>query len=89
MGLNTVELVLWAEKEFQVDIPSVDAEKLLTVGQLSLYIQYKRQATKGLKVLTEKNVFARIKDRLVSEYKVEANTITRTSYFAADLQLDQ
>jgi acyl carrier protein len=40
-SLDTVELVMEFEKEFNIDIPDEDAEKLRTVGDAISYLQQK------------------------------------------------
>ena len=40
-SLDTVELVMEFEKEFNIDIPDEDAEKLRTVGDAMGYLQQK------------------------------------------------
>jgi acyl carrier protein len=40
-SLDTVELVMAFEKEFDIDIPDEDAEKLRTVGEAMKYLHEK------------------------------------------------
>ena len=40
-SLDTVELVMALEEEFEIDIPDEDAEKILTVGKALDYIKEK------------------------------------------------
>ena len=40
-SLDTVELVMEFEKEFNIDIPDEDAEKLRTVGDAMAYLNQK------------------------------------------------
>ena len=40
-SLDTVELVMAFEKEFDIDIPDEDAEKLRTVGEAMNYLHQK------------------------------------------------
>jgi len=42
-SLDTVELVMAFEEEFNVEVPDEDAEKLLTVGDVVKYIEEKTQ----------------------------------------------
>ena len=44
-SLDTVELVMAFEKEFDIDIPDEDAEQLRTVGDASKYLQDKVEQT--------------------------------------------
>jgi acyl carrier protein len=41
-SLDTVELVMAFEKEFEIDIPDEDAEKLRTVGDAMTYLHEKQ-----------------------------------------------
>jgi acyl carrier protein len=43
-SLDTVELVMEFEKEFNIDIPDEDAEKLRTVGDALNYLRQKSPA---------------------------------------------
>ncbi|MGQ0809679.1 MAG: acyl carrier protein [Nitrospiraceae bacterium] len=40
-SLDTVELVMALEEEFEIEIPDEDAEKILTVGRAMEYIKEK------------------------------------------------
>ena len=40
-SLDTVELIMEFEKDFEVTIPDEDAEKIVTVGDAILYLQEK------------------------------------------------
>ena len=41
-SLDTVELIMEFEKEFEVSIPDEDAEKIVTVGDTIKYIESKK-----------------------------------------------
>ncbi|HUF88958.1 MAG TPA: acyl carrier protein [Gemmatimonadota bacterium] len=43
-SLDTVELVMAFEEEFDIEIPDEDAEKLTTVGQAIVYLKGKTEA---------------------------------------------
>jgi acyl carrier protein len=43
-SLDTVELVMAFEKEFNIDIPDEDAEKMRTVGDAMTYLREKVKA---------------------------------------------
>lgn len=47
MGLDTVEFVLWAEKEFGLEIPDQDLTDIYTVGEFANYIANKVNEKKG------------------------------------------
>ena len=46
-SLDTVELVMAFEKEFDIDIPDEEAEKLRTVGDALEYLRTKQDETGG------------------------------------------
>tara|TARA_Y100001960_G_scaffold159036_1_gene167190 strand:- start:69 stop:302 length:234 start_codon:yes stop_codon:yes gene_type:complete len=41
-SLDTVELIMQFEEEFEIEIPDEDAEKILSVGQAITYIDNKK-----------------------------------------------
>tara|TARA_B100000029_G_scaffold439587_1_gene456227 strand:+ start:318 stop:551 length:234 start_codon:yes stop_codon:yes gene_type:complete len=41
-SLDTVELIMQFEEEFEIEIPDEDAEKILSVGQAITYIDSKK-----------------------------------------------
>ena len=41
-SLDTVELIMQFEEEFEIEIPDEDAEKILSVGQAVKYIDNKK-----------------------------------------------
>ena len=45
-SLDTVELVMALEEEFNAEIPDEDAEKLRTVGEVVNYVEQKAAASK-------------------------------------------
>ncbi len=85
MGLDAVETILWAEKEFEIDISDSDAANIVTVGQFSIYIHNKLLMKQGFKALSEKIVFERVKTFLVTQFDIKPEWITREVEFAADL----
>lgn len=89
MGLDTVEFILWSEKEFEIEIPDSDAEKILTVGQFSTYVHHKLLDIHGSNATSEAEIFVRIKKFLVSEFKLASEEISHSSNFVKDLRLDQ
>ncbi len=82
MGLDTVEFILWAEKEFHIEIPDTDAENILTVGQFTDYV-HGRQHT-----LSKQIIFDRIRDHLANEFRISRDKINYDSRFVKDLGLD-
>lgn len=89
MGLDTVEFIMWLEKEFEINIPEIDAQNILTVGESSTYVYYKLLDLRGSNTTTEVEIFERIKKFIVSEFNIAPDKINRVSSFVEDLRLDQ
>jgi acyl carrier protein len=83
MGLDTVELVMSFEEEFDIDIPNEIAEKLVTVGDVVDYVSA-QLARRGEKV-NPTDVYFRVRGRTVDILGVDPNKITRSSRFIDDL----
>jgi len=88
MGLDTVEFVLWAENEFQIEIPDRDAETIFTVGMFSAYVHQKLSIKQGLKAPSEQHIYNRIKEHIASQFKIQPDNIQRGSHFIKDLGFD-
>lgn len=89
MGLDTVEIILWAEKEFEMSISDKDAGEIRTVGDFSSYIYRQCMLKNDLKnTLTEEIIFNKISDLLVNQYAIKANQISRDARFIQDLRLN-
>jgi acyl carrier protein len=89
MGLDTVEFVLWAEQEFEIEIPDNDAQFILTVGQFTTYVHRKLFNMHGAASKSEAEIFKRIKDFLIAEFEIAPEKISRDSNFVKDLGLDR
>lgn len=89
MGLDIVEFVMWAEKEFEIENPDKDAEKILMVGEFSKYVHRKLSDMHGSSATPEAEIFDRIKKFLVIEFRIAPDKINHGSYFVKDLRLDQ
>lgn len=89
MGLDTIEFILWSEKEFEIEIPDIDAENIFTVGQFSSYIRNRLFDIHGSNAPSEIDIFERIKKFLVIEFKIAAEKINHNSNFVKDLSLDR
>jgi acyl carrier protein len=46
-SLDTVELVMAFEEEFDIEIPDEDAEKMMTVGQAIEYLKKKKEKSEA------------------------------------------
>jgi acyl carrier protein len=88
MGLDTVEIILWAEDKFGIEIPDADAAGIKTVGEFSEYI-YRRLLIGGdFNAQSESVIFERIKAYLISHVEVKPELIFREAEFVRDLGLD-
>ena len=89
MGLDTVEIVLWAEKEFSIAITDADAGEVSTVGDFSQLIYNLLSIKNGLKnSINEEIIYNKIKTLLIKQYLVKESQINRNAKFIADLRLD-
>ena len=89
MGLDTVEIVLWAEKEFGIAITDADAGEVSTVGDFSQLIYNLLLIKNGLKnSINEEIIYNKIKTLLIKQYLVKESQINRNAKFIADLRLD-
>ena len=89
MGLDTVEIVLWAEKEFGIAIADADAGEVSTVGDFSQLIYNLLSIKNGLKnSINEEIIYNKIKTLLIKQYLVKESQINRNAKFIADLRLD-
>ena len=88
MGLDTVEIVLWAEKEFDLQMPDEEVSLIYTVGEYSDYLHRKLKIKHGFKPCPSNEIiFNKIKSILIKDYAVSANKITREAKFIDDLNL--
>ena len=46
-SLDTVELIMKLEEEFEINIPEEDAEKIVTIGDAIRYIEKQTDTAKG------------------------------------------
>ena len=89
MGLDTVEIILWAEKEFDIAINDADAGEVSAVGDFSLLIYNLMLAKYGLKNTTNENIiYNKIKALLVKQYLLKESQIGRNAKFVQDLRLE-
>lgn len=88
MGLDTVEVVLWAEESFGVPLPDEDAAGLTTVGALAAYIHRAQHARGHARPLTEPEIVERLQTFLCERFALARERITPSARFVADLGLD-
>ena len=89
MGLDTVEIILWAEKEFDIAITDAEAGEVSTVGDFSLLIYRLILAKHGLKNTTNEDIiYNKIKTMLIKQYLIKESQIGRNAKFVQDLRLE-
>jgi acyl carrier protein len=88
MGLDTMEVVLWAEEAFAVPLPAADAAGLTTVGALAAYIHRAQHAKGYARPLTEPDIVERLQSFLCERFALAKERITPSARFVADLGLD-
>ncbi|WP_050023708.1 hypothetical protein [Verrucomicrobium sp. BvORR034] len=86
MGLDSVELVLEVEKEFDIVISDEDASKIITVGNFRDLIVRSLQE-KGLNP-TDEQVLQRLREIVVEQTGVSPHQVTIEADFVRDLGLD-
>ena len=84
MGLDTVEIVLWAEEEFGVPMPDEEVGNIYTVGEFAMYIAEKVNSVKGSSI-SYQDTLPKVIDILVKDYGIERGKINTSSRFIQDL----
>ncbi len=90
MGLESVELIMAIEEEFDINIPDEEAGNFDTVGKLYRYILdilYLNQSGHSDQV-DESETWERMKDVIVSQLGVEPEQVMEDANFVADLGID-
>ena len=88
MGLDTVEIVLWAEKEFELQLPDEEVSQIYTVGEFSDYLHRKLRTKHGFKpCASNEHIFNKIKAILIKDYAASEYKITTGAKFIDDLNL--
>ncbi len=87
MGLETVEIVLWAEREFDIEIPDNEASDILTIGQFVSYISNRSNVKFGLKAPSKEVIFEKLKNLLIIQYKTPPEWVKPEMEFYKDLGL--
>lgn len=89
MGLDIIEFVMAAEKEFGLQLPDNEVSFITTVGEFTDLIHQKLLAKHGLNHCSSNDaIFDKIKALLVKEQGLSEHQILRTSRFVQDLRMD-
>jgi len=86
MGLDTVELVMAVEEEFEIEIPNAAAMRLVSVGGMHDYIMETLQS-RGAST-NEAEVWKRLQAIVVFQLGVRPEEVTREAEFVRDLKAD-
>jgi len=86
MGLDSVELVMEFEDEFEIDIPDRDAAKMQTVGDVTEYVTA-RLAAEG-RPMARSEVFERVCVITCEQCGTTRDRLTELSSFILDLGIE-
>ena len=87
MGLDTVELILEAEKRFGVSVPDEQAEKTITVEQFARLLCELRGRTAA--PLPYEAVLPELQQMIAGQFNIPIERIVPEARFVKDLGLDQ
>ena len=87
MGLDTVEFILFAEKEFAIALPDSKLAEIRTIGEFVSLVE--EQCSLAGQETNRTAVFEWVKRTLVSRFEVPEPKITPSAEFVRDLGLDQ
>ena len=85
MGLDTVETVLWAEKNFGVEISDEAASYIRTVDEFCTCIHQRLVAKNGFHAKRKSRVFDEPRQYLVKQYGIKPEQVTPEAEFIKDL----
>ncbi len=86
MGLDTVELVIAVEEEFQIEISDADAAKLGVLGDLHDYIV--QAIRRRGETPDEPQIWERLKTVVVAQLGVSPDEVVRSAHVVKDLLAD-
>ena len=87
MGLDTVEFLLYTEKEFDIKISDAEAGEVYTLGQFSR-LCHAKLLIKPNNMMNEEQVFTRLKQILHKHFLKTVAVIKREDLIVKDLGLD-
>jgi acyl carrier protein len=86
MGLDTVELVMAVEEEFELEIPDAAAEKMVTVGDMHAFLE--SELKRLGRDLDPAQVFERMRSIIVRQLGVDPDEVVPSARFVKDLHAD-
>ena len=87
MGLDVVELVLATEKEFELDIPDADAEKIFTPRRLADYVLARAGNAADAKGWTQDYVLQKVIQLTAVQLGIPIEKIHPDDHFVKDLDM--
>jgi acyl carrier protein len=87
MGLDTVELVMTVEEQFEIEIPDEIAATLETVGLLHDFVVSELER-RSLSPIDKAAVFSRLRNIICEHTGIEPHRIAPDAYFVRDLHFD-
>lgn len=86
MGLDLVELVMRVEEEFEIEIPDVEAEKMITPKHVIDYVI--KQPNVRNKRLPRDLIASEVWEMIEDEGGVTRNDFDENSHFIEDMGMD-
>lgn len=89
MGLDTVELVLRVEEEFEIEIPNDIAAQLSTAGDIHNFIMSNiTKSSSSIDTALDVEIWERLRDIIVEQLGVRPEEVKKSSRIVADLGAD-
>ena len=89
MGLDSVELVMAFEEEFEIEIPDDEAARIITVSDARDCIVRKlRERVENASAVDPEEVWSRVKTIVVEHLGVKPERVTPEAAFIDDLGVD-
>jgi acyl carrier protein len=87
MGLDSVEIILAVEQEFELDIPDAEAARMITVGDLQAFVvvELRRLGRTGVDADA---IFERLRAIICRQLGVPPDAVMPTARFVKDLGVD-
>jgi acyl carrier protein len=88
MGLDSIEIILEIEDEFDLAIPDEDAEGLRTVGEIIDYVEHRLRERGDVVPAGKRDVPERVVRIVAESLRIDPLEIRRDSRLAEDLGAD-
>ena len=88
MGLDTVELVMAFEEEFGIEFPDEEAESMITVRDVVMFVKKKLGVTPPEECMTQR-VFYKLRRALIENYGLQRHMITRKTVLSDLISIKQ